>query len=133
MKSRSVALVAGAVVCTLSALVIAQSSKDWVDIKDSDELRALYADKTHRARTFVAHYRADGNGILINKGSDVRLPRTWQVKGNDQVCVGAKGGDPACFRYQRSTKNSAEILAIGESRGQRVMLWFTVEDGIPKF
>jgi hypothetical protein len=106
---------------------------DWVDIKDPAELRALYSDKTHRSRAFVSYFRADGQGIYVAQGSDTRVPRTWRVKGNDQVCVGPKGGDPLCFRYQRNAKNPAEVLAVGESRGQRVMLWFTVEDGIPKF
>ena len=118
----------------LSALpALTQTSKDWVDIKGENALRALYANKTHRARTFVTHNRADGQGIYVAKGSDVRVPRTWRVKGNDQVCLAPKDGDPLCFRYQQSTKNPAEIVAIGESRGQRVMFMFTVEDGIPKF
>jgi hypothetical protein len=111
----------------------AQSSRDWVDVKDADELRALYSNKTHRSRAFVGHYRADGEGILLSAGSDIRHPRTWQLRGSDQVCVGPKGDTPTCFRYQRSTKNAAEVLATGEKNGQRVMLWFTVEDGIPKF
>lgn len=118
----------------LSALpAMSQASKDWVDIKEANALRALYANKTHRARTFVSYYRDDGEGIFVAKGSEVRVARTWRVKGNDQVCVGPKEGDPLCFRFQQSTRNPAEIVAVGESRGQRVMLMFTVEDGIPKF
>jgi hypothetical protein len=95
--------------------------------------RGLFSDKTHRSRAYVAHYRADGEGILLSKGSDLRHARTWQLKGSDQVCAGPKGDTPTCYRYQRSTKNPAEVVATGELRGQRVMLWFTVEDGIPKF
>ena len=128
-------------VLTLAAVLLAfsappaqaQGSKDWVDIKDPEALRALFSDKTHRSRAYVAHYRADGQGILLSKGSDIRHARTWQLKGGDQVCAGPKGDTPTCYRYQRSTKNPAEVLATGELRGQRVMLWFTVEDGIPKF
>jgi hypothetical protein len=110
----------------------AQSS-NWVDIKDPEALRALFSDKTHRSRAYVAYYRSDGQGLYQPAGSDIRHARTWQLKGSDRVCAGPKGDTPTCFSFQRSTKNPAEVLATGELRGQRVMLWFTVEDGIPKF
>ena len=126
MKATCAAALAGALVA------FGASAQDWVDIKDSESLRALFSDKTHRSRAYIAHYRADGRGALQFPGSDVRIPRAWQVKGN-QVCVGPKGDEPTCFSFQRSAKNPAEILAAGEQRGQRVMHWFTVEDGIPKF
>lgn len=128
--TRLIALLAGTL-----ALAPAPSpaQSEWVDIKDAKELSALFSNKTHRSRAYVAHYRTDGQGITQSTGSDVRQPRTWQVKA-DQVCVGLKGtSDPMCYRFQRSSRNPAEILAIGEQRGQRIMLWFTVEDGIPKF
>jgi hypothetical protein len=134
MKATHTVALAGALLTFIVSPGGAQNSKDWVDIKDPDALRALFSDKTHRSRAYVAHFRADGEGILIPQGSDIRNARTWRLKGNDQVCAGAKGDDtPTCYRYQRSTKNPAEILAIGERRGQSVMQWFTVEDGIPKF
>jgi hypothetical protein len=128
-----VAILASALLAFSAPPTLAQDAKDWVDIKDPEALRALFSDKTHRSRAYVAHYRADGQGILLSKGSDIRHARTWQLKGGDQVCAGPKGDTPTCYRYQRSTKNPAEVLATGELRGQRVMLWFTVEDGIPKF
>jgi hypothetical protein len=128
-----VAILASALLAFSPPPAQGQGSKDWVDIKDPEALRALFSDKTHRSRAYVAHYRANGQGILLSKGSDIRHARTWQLKGGDQVCAGPKGDTPTCYRYQRSTKNPAEVLATGELRGQRVMLWFTVEDGIPKF
>ena len=133
MKVTYAATLSGALFAFIVSPAWAQDSKDWVDIKDAEALRALFSDKTHRSRAYVAHYRADGQGILLSKGSDIRHARTWQLKGGDQVCAGPKGDTPTCYRYQRSTKNPAEVLATGELRGQRVMLWFTVEDGIPKF
>ena len=133
MNLGRVAILASALLAFSPPPSLAQDSKDWVDIKDPEALRALFSDKTHRSRAYVAHYRADGQGILLSKGSDIRHARTWQLKGGDQVCAGPKGDTPTCYRYQRSTKNPAEVLATGELRGQRVMLWFTVEDGIPKF
>jgi len=130
MRILHLATLAGAL--SIGCPAWAQSS-NWVDIKEPEVLRAIFSDKTHRSRTYVAHYRADGEGILIAAGSDIRLARTWQLKGSDQVCAGPKGDTPTCYRFQRSTKNPAEVLATGELRSQRVMLWFTVEDGIPKF
>lgn len=124
-------ILAGALLSLLPLPSPAQS--DWVDIKDPQALRGLFSNKTHRSRAYVAHFRADGEGVLISRGSDVRHARKWQVKGSDQVCVGPKDGARTCYRYQSSSKNPAEILAIGEQKGQRVMLWFTVEDGVPKF
>jgi hypothetical protein len=119
--------------CLFTSKGMAQSTTQWLDIKDPQELRALFSNKTHRSRTYVGYYRADGSGLLQPQGSDTRHPRVWALKGSDQVCVGPKDGTPTCFRYQRNSKQPKEILAVGEAHGQRVMLWFKVEDGIPKF
>lgn len=121
------------VAATLALVPLSSPAQsEWVDIKDVKELSALFSNKTHRSRAYVAHYRTDGAGILQMSGSEVRNKRVWEVKG-DQVCVGAKGEAPMCFRYQRSAKNPAEILGHGERGAYREMHWFTVEDGIPKF
>lgn len=127
------ALCAAIASCLLIPQAVAQGTTAWVDIKDPQALRALYTDKTHRSRAFVAYYRADGAGLLQPQGSDIRHARTWALKGSDQVCTGPKGDAPTCFRFQRNSRNPNEVLAHGERLGQKVMLWFTVEDGIPKF
>jgi len=126
------ALYAAIASCLLIPQAAAQGAGEWADVKDPQELRALYADKTHRSRAFVGYYRADGTGLLQARGSANRVPRAWAVRG-DQVCTGPKDEEPTCFHLQRSTKKPNEVLAQGERRGQKVMLWFTVEDGIPKF
>jgi hypothetical protein len=126
------ALCAAIASCLLVPQAMAQGASAWVDIKDPQELRALYSGKTHRSRAFVAYYRADGAGQYQSQGADIRHPYSWALKG-DQVCSGPKGGAPTCYRLQRSSKNPNEVLAHGERLGERIMLWFTVEDGIPKF
>ena len=136
MKSRNIASVTGALICALSASAAAQSSKDWVDVKDPKELRAIYSDKTFRGKDgngapFVAHFRSDGKGIAVDK--DQRIPRTWEVKGKDQVCITITDAKTTnCFRLQRNKKNRNEIVAqhVG---GYPWILQFTVEDGIPQF
>lgn len=136
MKSRNIAFVTGALICLLSASAVAQGSKDWVDIKDPKELRAIYSDKTFRGKgpydtTFVAHYRSDGKGIMVNY-KDQRIPRTWEVKGKDQICITDTDAKTTnCFRLKRNKMNRNEIIA--QHVTGRWINQFTVEDGIPQF
>lgn len=133
MTSKQIAFLIGSLFCMLSTPTMAQSSSDWVDIKDPAELRALYSNKTLRGKTadgstFVGHYSADGSGILIQ--GDRRTPRTWAVKGNNQVCATHAGGTD-CYTFQRHRKNRNEI--IGRHVTQPWSFQATVEDGVPKF
>jgi hypothetical protein len=133
MTSKQVAFLVGSCFGLLSAPVFAQSSSDWVDIKDPNELRALYSNKTLKGKTgmgtpFVGHYSADGRGILIQ--GETRSPRTWTVKGKDQVCATHAGGTD-CYTFQRNRRNRNEI--IGRHLTQGWLFQATVEDGIPKF
>jgi hypothetical protein len=133
MKSRSAGFVTGLLVFMLSAPAMAQSSKDWVDL-NAKELRDLYSNKTFKGRgpdggSFVGHYRSDGKGVLIIMGGQ-RIPRTWVVKGNDQVCVtDAKATN--CFSARRHKTNKNEFVLQHVTAGW--IAQFTVEDGIPQF
>jgi hypothetical protein len=118
--------------CVLSAASPALAS-DWQDINDPAQLRALYSNKTIRGkdwmdRPFVGHYRADGKGILLFGGE--RYPRTWAVKGKDQVCI-ATQVNTQCYRYQRHAVNAGSYRAINVADDRATMV--TVEDGIPQF
>jgi hypothetical protein len=117
----------------LSAPAIPQSSNDWVDITDPNELRALYSNKTLRGKDgngmpFVGHYSADGRGILIQ--GERRTSRTWAVNGKDQVCATHASGTD-CYTFRRHRKNRNEI--VGRHVTQGWVFQATVEDGIPKF
>jgi NDP-sugar pyrophosphorylase family protein len=132
MNLGSQVFLSGVLICMVSVPAVAQSSKDWVDIKNPKELRALHSNKTFRGKSsygpFVVHYRVDGKGLLINSNGE-RIPRTWEIKG-DQVCVtDAKATD--CFQYQRHKKNRNDIVAQNV-RDRRAFL-LTVEDGVPQF
>ncbi len=129
MTSRNIAFMTGVLFFMLSGPV---ASQDWVDIKNPKELRALYSNKTFR-RTFmgvpvVEHYRADGKGILIS--AELRMPCTWEVKGNDQVCVSDERGTDCC-RFQRHKRNRDEYVRRC-TRGA-LMEILKVEDGVPEF
>ena len=134
MKPRIVGILAGALLNLAASPAFAQSSKDWVDVNDPNELRALYSNKTFRGNDrgndFVGHFRADGRGILIVRGGKPAR-RLWEVKGNDQMCVTPEIGAPRCFRYQRNSKNPNQVVATNVTDGVKIN--FTVEDGIPQF
>lgn len=111
------------------------TSKDWVDIKDPKELRALYSDKTFKGwimydyfRPWVGHYRADGHGIFLHEGR--RYPLTWAVKGDDQVCTESAIAS-RCYRYQRHLTRAGTYRSTNIANNQ--VGEFTVEDGVPKF
>lgn len=135
MKSKTIASMAGALICMLSFPATAQSSKDWVDIKDPKELRALFTNKTHRGKgadgtPYVAHFNSDGRGLLLFVGQ--QYPRTWVVKGRE-VCITAATGPASgtiCRTYQHHKTNRNDIV------GRTAEGWinqFMVEEGIPKF
>ena len=130
MRTGTLAIVTAMLVAVLPAPLSAQSSSDWVDIKDPSELRALYSNKTFRGNGWVGHYRADGKGIVISQGGKPQ-PRTWEVKGNDQVCVTPSDGTASCFRFQRNRKKPNELVLINATSGFAAT--FTLEEGIPKF
>lgn len=130
MRSRDIAFMTVVVFFMMSGPA---ASSDWVDIKNPKELRALYSNKTFRS-TFagvpvVQHYRADGKGILIS--GDLRIPQTWEVKGNDQVCVSDARKGTDCCRFQRNKKNRDEY--VKRCQYDSYMGTFMVEDGIPEF
>jgi hypothetical protein len=54
MTSR-VVILTGLLVCMLAAPSVAQSPKDWVDIKDPKELRALYSNMA--SLRYSGHFR----------------------------------------------------------------------------
>lgn len=134
MKWRFIALTTAALICMLSLPATAQSTKDWVDVKDPKELRALFSNKTHRGKgpdgtPYVAHFNSDGRGLLLMVGQ--QYPRTWEVRGRE-VCVTAPTGPASgtiCRTYQHHKKNRNDIV------GRTAEGWINqlmVEEGIPK-
>ena len=130
MKSSNLVFATVVLVCMSLVPSISRSAEGWVDIKDPNELRALYSNKTFKGSGWVGHYRADGKGILTPDGGNPQ-PRTWEVKGNDEVCVARDDGAASCMHFQRRSDNKNEmrvtIIGIGNT------FYFTVEDGIPNF
>ncbi len=130
MKSRNYAFIKAALICMLFAPALSASAADWVDIKDAQELRALYSNNTFKGAGWVGHYREDGKGMLTPDGGRPQA-RTWEVKGDDQVCVARADGANSCLRFQRDSNNSNKLKVTNVDSGQTFD--FTVEKGIPKF
>jgi len=112
-------------------------ASDWQKVEDPKELRALYSNKTHRQLSYsreatMTHYRADGKALFIS--GERRIPRTWEIKGNDQVCWSDHVQGQACVRVERNKQNPSEIMVqqAGGSFGLTGGM-VRIEDGIPKF
>jgi hypothetical protein len=129
MRWRNIAFMTVVLVFILSSLA---ASQDWVDIKDPKELLTLHSNKTFKYTVGQAsaadYYRADGKGVFVSGES--RTPFTWEVKGNDQVCLTGEKGT-SCWRYQRSKKNPGEYVKRNVKDARMVV--FKVEDGVPQF
>ena len=133
MHVRLAAVLTGVLLNLVSMPALPQDAKDWVDIKSAKELRALYSNKTFKGkdyldRPWIGHYRADGQGIMISEAG--RIPRSWEVKGDDQVCVKSSSSTP-CFRFQRHKTKAGIYRVINVANDQITEV--SVEDGIPKF
>ncbi len=130
MNTRQIVLAAGALACMLSAQAFAQDS-NWVDIKDPQELRALYSNKTFHVKLegsrSVGWYRADGRGLSVQRNGC--FLRTWNVKGQ-QVCLTDANGT-SCFELRRNKADPSEIIT--RDVDTHAMMGFTVDDGAPDF
>lgn len=129
MNLRQILVGAGAFACLLSTGALAQDSNPWVAIKNPQELRAIYSNKTFHTigGRSIAYFRADGRGLIVwpNK----QFPRSWEVKGQ-QVCLTDADGT-SCYELKRNKRNPNQILA--RDVNTNAMMGFTVEDGVPDF
>lgn len=128
-----IAPLAAAALALAGPSALAQDEKDWIDVRDAKELRALYSNKTFKGkdwmdRAWTGYYRADGKGIMITESG--RFQRTWQVQGDDQVCV-TMAMSNVCYRFQRHRTKPATYRALDLTNVKAAE--FTVEDGVPKF
>ena len=134
MRWRNIAFMTVVLVFILSSPAV---SEQWVDIKDPKELRTLYSNKTFRGTwggvAFVEHFRADGKGILIYTTDQRQIPCTWEIKGDDQVCVSSEILT-GCWQFQRSKKNPDEYVRKNPSGPYGPCSEIIkAEDGIPQF
>jgi hypothetical protein len=91
----------------LSTTVIAQSA-EWQPVTGEENLRSFMSDTKMEweepgGENSRGEYRADGSGTLYSWGG-AAIPRTWEVKGDDQICVGGRQ-ETQCWKLE---KNSAD-------------------------
>ena len=78
---------------------------DWVPVTGVDTLRDFMSGlKAERelanGEQATAEYNVDGTGMLHAWGASI--PRTWEVKGNDQLCITAKK-EPLCYTLEKKS------------------------------
>lgn len=134
LKSRLLAAGIGAALLA-GGCATEDTSKDWVDIKDANELRAIYSDKTINGhimwdyfRPYVLYSKADGTGTIHMEGR--QIPMTWALKGSDQVCLKWGSASP-CLTYQRH-KARAGVYRSYNPVTRQYGNDMTVTDGLPK-
>ena len=72
-------------------------------------------------------YNADGTGTLYSWGA--AIPRTWEVKGDDQICVTAERVT-GCFQLERNTAEPDLYRVIIEETGEVVEFRVTEEHAV---
>jgi hypothetical protein len=102
-------------------------AQDWQPIAGPDELRALFSDTVMTATlkdgiTATAIYNADGTGELRAWGDT--FPRSWQVQGDDQVCIDIDQ-EMRCFTIEKDAEASNQYRGRTVDTGETVI--FTVD------
>ena len=87
-----------------STMVMAQDT-EWRPVTGAQALREFMSGLTaerelENGDISRAEYHADGTGTLYSWGA--AIPRTWSVKGDDQVCI-ATERETNCYQLERST------------------------------
>lgn len=144
MSFRNRTALIGCVGIALLISCVRAAAEDWISIKNPGELRNLFSNKTFRTHEklhgWIAHFRDDGKGIskavltradnTVHIGSP--LPRKWEIKGTDQVCITSLDTSAVnCYRFQRHRKLRNEFTMTNVSSNFVVSV--TVEEGIPAF
>ncbi len=93
--------------CLLFLTVTPAAAKEWTPVTGKDAIgqlmsglqaeRTLPGGEVHRGE-----YLPDGTGMLYAWGAEI--PRTWAVKGSNQICVKAKGRS-ICYQLERNSSN----------------------------
>ena len=103
-------------------------AETWEPIDDPEALSALFSDTVIEStlaggiKTIGRYYR-DGTGAVETLGAT--FPRTWEIRGTDQVCIG-KAKKIACFRLERNTETTNEYRAQNLTTGETFVMSLTV-------
>ena len=83
-------------------------AEDWQPLSGADQLRQLVAGATAEIQLTedvigVGTYKPDGTGVI--NAWNTRFERTWEVRGEDQVCYSSET-ETKCFTYDTPKENN---------------------------
>jgi len=118
-KRQSARLAVSTLILLLAPLSTSAQEGDWQPITGAQALKAFMSGRVvtvQESKDSVrrGEYRADGTGTLYAWGGE--FDRSWEVKGEDQVCV---EGDPvsACYRFEKNSSDPLLYRATDVSTG----------------
>jgi len=126
------------IIIVLSSGAAFAQDNGWVAVTDAAALQnymsGMKAERTLPSGEISrAKYNADGSGILSTWGADI--PRTWEVKGDDQVCITEKR-TTNCYQIEKNSGDPnlyrARNVASGEIAEFKVVDGKTVVTSVPK-
>ena len=129
LASRSRGISLPLMFCLLSAG--SANATDWEPVEDPALLQELFSDTLMQATLkdgvkAEASYNADGSGELRAWGDT--FERSWELKGNDQVCIGMER-EVKCFKIERSRNQADTYRATEIASGEQVVMTVTRVDG----
>ena len=113
----------------LCATVAAQGS-EWQPVTGSEELRNFMSGQIVErslpgGETARGEYHADGTGVVHEYGGT--FPRTWTVKGDDQICITVDDADQ-CYQFETNT-TSPNLFRAREMTSGRTAEFRTTKEG----
>jgi hypothetical protein len=112
VKPRHAAILAGALLGLAAAPAFAQGSKEWVEIKDPTELRALFANTTFKGRNqagdaFTAYNHVDGMRQLVISQMD--FMQHWRINGGEACFqIRDRSTPETCLTYSKHSTRKGE-------------------------
>lgn len=89
---------------TLSFISMAHAN-EWIPVTGKENLHNYMSGKKVQrtlanGNLMIGEYNSDGTGTLFAWGATI--PRTWEVKGDDQVCINAQQ-EIICYQFERNS------------------------------
>lgn len=115
-----IAIFTTTLICLFVSTSLAGESQ-WIKISGAENIQNFMSGaKAERelpgGEISRGEYSPDGTGMLFSWGASI--PRTWAVKGNDQVCINEESGESLCYQFEISADTPelyrARNVATGE-------------------
>jgi hypothetical protein len=116
--------------CLLLLAISNANAQTWERVTGAENLSVLFSDTIMSASlkdgvTATATYNSDGTGELKAWGDT--FPRSWQVKGDDQVCLDIDE-QIRCFTVEKDESGSNQYRAENVDTGETVVFDVNQQD-----